>query len=305
MTSRFSPERTRIGWIGTGVMGSSMCGHLLAAGYSVTVHNRTRVKADPLVEKGAAWADTPQQVAEQADVTFSIVGYPHDVEEILLGTHGALAGCRAGSVLVDMTTSKPSLAMQIAEAATHQQVICIDAPVSGGDVGARNATLSIMIGGERETVEALAPCWEALGKTWIWQGGPGAGQHTKMVNQTLIATNMIGVCEALLYAYRAGLDLHKVMQSVSTGAAGSWSLANLGPRIIAGNFDPGFFVEHFIKDMEITLEEAHHMGLKLPGLQLARELYGRLAERGHARQGTHALMLTLAEMSGVDWRNRE
>jgi 3-hydroxyisobutyrate dehydrogenase len=204
-----------------------------------------------------------------------------------------------------MTTSKPSLAVEIAEAAAHQQVISIDAPVSGGDVGARNATLSIMIGGERETVEALAPCWEALGKTWIWQGGPGAGQHTKMVNQTLIATNMIGVCEALLYAYRAGLDLHKVMQSVSTGAAGSWSLANLGPRIIAGNFDPGFFVEHFIKDMEITLEEAHHMGLKLPGLQLARELYGRLAERGHARQGTHALMLTLAEMSGVDWRNRE
>ncbi len=305
MTSRFSPERTRIGWIGTGVMGSSMCGHLLAAGYSVTVHNRTRVKTESLLEKGAVWADTPQQVAEQADVIFSIVGYPHDVEEILLGTHGALAGCRAGCVLVDMTTSKPSLAMQIAEAATHQQVICIDAPVSGGDVGARNATLSIMIGGERETVEALAPCWEALGKTWIWQGGPGAGQHTKMVNQTLIATNMIGVCEALLYAYRAGLDLHKVMQSVSTGAAGSWSLANLGPRIIAGNFDPGFFVEHFIKDMEITLEEAHHMGLKLPGLQLARELYGRLAERGHARQGTHALMLTLAEMSGVDWRNRE
>jgi 3-hydroxyisobutyrate dehydrogenase len=304
MTSRFSPERTRIGWIGTGVMGSSMCGHLLTAGYTVTVHNRTRVKTESLLEKGAVWADTPQQVAEQADVTFSIVGYPHDVEEILLGTHGALAGCRAGSVLVDMTTSKPSLAAQIAEVAAHQQVISIDAPVSGGDVGARNATLSIMIGGERETIEALAPCWEALGKTWIWQGGPGAGQHTKMVNQTLIATNMIGVCEALLYAYRAGLDLHKVMQSVSTGAAGSWSLANLGPRVIAGNFDPGFFVEHFIKDMEITLEEAHRMGLKLPGLQLARELYGRLAERGHARQGTHALMLTLAEMSGIDWHNR-
>ncbi len=304
MMSRFSPERTRLGWIGTGVMGSSMCGHLLAAGYCVTVHNRTRGKTESLVEKGAVWADTPQQVAEQSEVVFSIVGYPHDVEEILLGPHGALAGCRAGSVLVDLTTSKPSLAVEIAETAAHQQVVCIDAPVSGGDVGARNATLSIMIGGERETVEALAPCWEALGKTWIWQGGPGAGQHTKMVNQTLIATNMIGVCEALLYAYRAGLNLEKVMQSVSTGAAGSWSLANLGPRMIAGNFDPGFFVEHFIKDMEITLEEANHMGLKLPGLQLARELYGRLAERGHARQGTHALMLTLAEMSGINWRNR-
>lgn len=301
MTSRFSPERTRIGWIGTGVMGSSMCGHLLAAGYSVTVHNRTRVKTESLLEKGAVWADTPQQVAEQADVIFSIVGYPHDVEEILLGTHGALAGCRAGCVLVDMTTSKPSLAMQIAEAATHQQVICIDAPVSGGDVGARNATLSIMIGGERETVEALAPCWEALGKTWIWQGGPGAGQHTKMVNQILIATNMIGVCEGLLYAYRAGLNLNKVLESVASGGAASWSLSNLGPRMIAGNFEPGFFVEHFLKDMGIALEESRRMGLKLPGLELSEQLYREVAVQGLTRQGTQALMLALAKMSGVEW----
>ncbi len=304
MIPLFTPDRTRLGWIGTGVMGKSMCGHLLAAGYRVAVHNRTQAKAEMLVEKGGVWADSPQAVAEQSDVVFSIVGYPHDVEEVLLGQHGVLAGCRAGSVHVDMTTSRPSLAAQIAEAATHQQVVSIDAPVSGGDIGARNATLSIMIGGDRETVEALAPCWEALGKTWIWQGGPGAGQHAKMVNQTLIATNMIGVCEALLYGYRAGLDLQKVMQSVATGAAGSWSLANLGPRIIAGNFDPGFFVEHFIKDLDIALAEAERMELKLPGLKLARELYGRLAERGHAREGTHALMLTLAEMSGVDWRNR-
>ena len=304
MIPPFNPDRTRLGWIGTGVMGSSMCGHLLAAGYAVTVHNRTRPKAEPLLEKGAVWADSPQEVAEQSDVVFTIVGFPHDVEEVMLGEHGALAGCRAGSVLVDMTTSQPSLAERIAEEATHHQVVSIDAPVSGGDVGARNATLSIMIGGERETVEALAPCWEKVGSTWIWQGGPGAGQHTKMVNQTLIATNMIGVCEALLYGYRAGLDLRKVMQSVALGAAGSWSLANLGPRIIAGNFDPGFFVEHFVKDMQIALAEAERMELKLPGLQLARELYGRLADRGHARQGTHALMLTLAEMSGIDWHNR-
>ncbi len=304
MIPPFTPERTRLGWIGTGVMGSSMCGHLLATGYRVTVHNRTPAKAEVLLGRGAVWADSPKAVAEQSDVVFSIVGFPHDVEEVLLGQQGALAGCRAGSVLVDMTTSQPALAVQIAEAAAHQQVVSIDAPISGGDVGARNGTLSIMIGGERDTVEALTPCWEAMGSTWIWQGGPGAGQHTKMVNQTLIASNMIGVCEALLYGYQAGLDLEKVMKSVATGAAGSWSLANLGPRIIAGDFDPGFFVEHFIKDIEIALAEAECMKLKLPGLQLAHELYRRLADRGHARQGTHALMLTLAEMSAVDWRNR-
>jgi 3-hydroxyisobutyrate dehydrogenase len=304
MLPHFSPDRTRIGWIGTGVMGTSMCGHLLAAGYAVTVHNRTKAKTEPLVKKGAVWAESPQVVAEQADVIISIVGYPHDVEEVVLGQHGALAGCRPGNVLVDMTTSRPSLAAAIAERALQQQVVSIDAPVSGGDVGARNATLSIMIGGEGETVEALAPCWQALGKTWVWQGGPGAGQHTKMVNQILIATNMIGVCEALVYGYRAGLDLDRMMQSVATGAAGSWSLANLGPRIIAGNFDPGFFVEHFIKDMEIALAEAEQMELKLPGLKLARELYGRLVDQGHARDGTQALMLTLAGMSGIDWRNR-
>jgi 3-hydroxyisobutyrate dehydrogenase len=287
MIPPFTPDRTRLGWIGTGVMGSNMCGHLLAAGYAVTIYNRTRPKAEPLMAKGAVWADSP-----------------HNVEEVMLGQHGALAGCRAGSVLVDMTTSQPALAERIAEEATHHQVVSIDAPVSGGDVGARNATLSIMIGGDRETVEALAPCWDKMGSTWIWQGGPGAGQHTKMVNQTVIASNMIGVCEALLYGYRAGLDLERVMKSVAPGAAGSWSLANLGPRIIAGNFDPGFFVEHFIKDMQIALAEAERMELKLPGLQLARELYGRLADRGHSRQGTHALMLTLAEMSRIDWHNR-
>lgn len=304
MITPYSPDRTRLGWIGTGVMGSSMCGHLLAAGYAVTVHNRTQVKAESVLKKGAIWADSPQAVAERSDVVFSIVGYPHDVKEVLLGPHGALAGCRPGCVLVDMTTSEPTLAKQIAERGTEQQVVCIDAPVSGGDIGARNATLAIMIGGDLETVEALAPCWDRMGKTWIWQGGPGAGQHAKMVNQTLIATNMIGVCEGLLYAYRAGLDLERVLQAVATGAAGSWSLSNLGPRMIAGNFDPGFFVEHFIKDMGIALAEAERMNLKLPGLELARELYGRLAERGHARDGTHALVLALAEMSGIDWQNR-
>ncbi|TWU30091.1 NAD(P)-dependent oxidoreductase [Bythopirellula polymerisocia] len=304
MVKPITPENTRLGWIGTGVMGQSMCSHLLRAGYKVTVFNRTRAKVDPLLKLGATWAESPRAVAQTSDIVFSIVGFPSDVEEVLLGEHGALAGSSPGSVLVDMTTSRPSLAIEIAEQAERREVFSIDAPISGGDVGARNGTLSIMIGGDRPTVEALTPCWEILGSTWVWQGGPGAGQHTKMVNQILIGGNMVGVCEALLYAYRAGLDLESVMQSVASGAAGSWSLSNLGPRIIAGNFDPGFFVEHFVKDMGIALAEAERMGLKLPGLSLANELYGKLIEQGHARSGTHALMLALAEMSGVDWSQR-
>jgi len=301
MSHNFSPKKTRVGWIGTGVMGASMCGHLIEAGYRTTVFSRTRSKAEPLLARGATWADTPRQVAEQADVIFSIVGFPTDVREVILGDTGALAGCASGAVLADMTTSQPSLAIEIAEAATAKNVVSIDAPVSGGDVGAKNGTLSIMIGGDRETVDALAPLWEIMGSTWVCQGPAGAGQHTKMVNQTLIGGNMVGVCEALLYAYRSGLDLESVMKSVSTGAAGSWSLTNLGPRIIASNFDPGFFVEHFIKDMGIALEEAKQMNLKLPGLELAEQLYQKLAAGGHARKGTHALILALAEMSDVEW----
>lgn len=297
--------QTRLGWIGTGVMGSSMCGHLLDRGFEVTVSNRTRAKAEPLVARGARWADTPRQVAEAADVVFTIVGYPADVREVVLGPEGSLAGARPGAILVDMTTSEPSLAVEIAEAAAKKQVHSIDAPVSGGDVGAREARLSIMIGGEAQVVEALAPCWEAMGKTIVHQGGPGAGQHTKMVNQVLIATNMIGVCEALLYGYRAGLNLETVMQSVASGAAGSWSLSNLGPRIIQNNFDPGFFVEHFIKDMGIALAESRRMQLAMPGLALAHQLYIALAAQGHRRSGTQALELALAGLAGFDWKSRE
>lgn len=302
--SKVAPGTTRLGWIGTGVMGQSMCSHLLAKGFAVTVYNRSRGKAQPLLDKGAAWGNTPQQVAQQSDVVFAIVGFPRDVREVFLGSNGALAGSRAGCVLVDMTTSEPSLAVEIDEAAKAKGVSAIDAPVSGGDVGAREARLSIMIGGDRDAVEALQPCWEAMGKTIIHQGGPGAGQHTKMVNQTLIASNMVGVCEALLYAYKAGLDLPTVLQSVAPGAAGSWSLSNLGPRIIANNFDPGFFVEHFIKDMGIALDEAKRMNLALPGLALAHQLYISLKAKGHGRDGTHALTLALAEMSGIDWKKR-
>jgi 3-hydroxyisobutyrate dehydrogenase len=281
-----------------------MCGHLLAKGFKATIFSRTKEKAAGLLAKGAAWGASPREVAERSDVVFSIVGFPADVRSVTLGDEGSLAGCRAGSILVDMTTSEPSLAVEIAEKAKAKGVHSVDAPVSGGDVGAREARLSIMIGGEKEVVEALRPCFEAMGKTIVHQGGPGAGQHTKMVNQILIATNMIGVCEALLYGYKAGLDLNTVLQSVGPGAAGSWSLANLGPRIIQNNFGPGFFVEHFIKDMGIALEESKRMGLAMPGLALAHQLYVALKAQGHGRDGTHALELALAGMSGIDWRKR-
>jgi 3-hydroxyisobutyrate dehydrogenase len=304
MTLTIAPGSTKIGWIGTGVMGSSMCGHLIDAGFSATVYTRSKEKAAALIEKGATWEDSPKAVAEQSDVIFGIVGFPSDVRAVFLGDEGALAGSKEGNVLVDMTTSDPSLAVEIYEAGKAKGVASVDAPVSGGDVGAKEARLSIMIGGDADVVEALNPCWNAMGKTIVHQGGAGAGQHTKMVNQTLIATNMIGVCEALLYGHKAGLDLPTVMQSVSTGAAGSWSLSNLGPRIMDNNFDPGFFVEHFIKDMGIALDEGKKMGLSLPGLALAHQLYLALQAQGHGRDGTHALELALASLSGVDWKNR-
>lgn len=298
------PADVPIGWIGTGVMGASMCGHLMDAGHPATVHTRTRAKAEGLLERGAAWADSPRGVAEASEVIFTIVGYPADVREVILGADGALAGCSGGEIIVDMTTSEPSLAVEIAEAAAAQGVAAVDAPVSGGDVGARGGTLSIMIGGEAEVVASLAGCWEAMGRTWVYQGPAGAGQHTKMVNQTLIAAGMISVCEGLLYAWRAGLDLETVMESVASGAAGSWTLSNLGTRMIAGNFDPGFFVEHFVKDMGIALAEADRMGLDLPGLRLASQFYDRLMAADRGRLGTQSLILALAELSNLDWTAR-
>jgi len=299
-----TPGKTKLGWIGTGVMGTSMAGHLLAAGYELTAFNRSKSKLEPLMAKGAKTADSPKAVAEASDIVFAIVGFPKDVREVFLGDDGALAGSRKGTILVDMTTSEPSLAVEIYEAAKAKGVSSVDAPVSGGDVGAKNAALSIMIGGEDEVVAAVHPCFEAMGKTIVRQGGPGAGQHTKMVNQILIATGMIGVCEALLYGYKAGLDLETVLKSVSSGAAGSWSLSNYGPRMMANNFDPGFFVEHFIKDMGIALAEAKRMDLSLPGLALAEQLYISLKANGHGRKGVQALLLALAQMSKVDWVGR-
>jgi 3-hydroxyisobutyrate dehydrogenase len=299
-----APGRTRIGWIGLGVMGAPMCGHLLTAGYSARVHTRTRARAEPLLARGAAWADTPRDVAAASDVVFTMLGFPAEVREVVLGERGLLAGCAPGALLVDMTTSEPALAREIAAAAAAREVVALDAPVSGGDVGAREARLSIMIGGDAEAVAALRPVWEALGRVFVHQGGAGAGQHTKAVNQTLIASNMLGVCEALLYAHRAGLDPSRVLESVASGAAGSWSLANLAPRILANDFAPGFYVEHFVKDMGIALAEAERLGIALPGLALARQLYLGLRAQGHGRSGTQALQLALAGLSGIDWTRR-
>jgi 3-hydroxyisobutyrate dehydrogenase len=299
-----TPSKTRIGWIGTGVMGHSMCGHLIDAGYQMTINSRTRTKAEPLLDKGAQWADSPREVAAASDIVFMIVGFPADVRQVVLGENGTLAGAQSSSILVDMTTSQPSLAVEIAAQAQEIGAHSIDAPVSGGDIGAKNAALSIMIGGSQEAVAAVMPCFAAMGKTIIHQGPPGAGQHTKMVNQTLVAAGMIGVCESLLYAHKAGLDLPTVLESVASGAAGSWALSNLAPRIIAGDFTAGFYVEHFIKDMQIVLDEASRMELALPGLSLVHQLYTALAAQGHARDGTQALQLALAELSGIDWQNR-
>lgn len=298
---RIAPGQTRIGWIGLGVMGAPMCGHLLDAGFSAHVFTRTRAKAEPLVAKGARWADTPRAVAEASDVVFTMVGFPQDVRAVILGEQGVMAGCRPGAVIVDMTSSEPALAEEIAEAARARGAHGVDAPVSGGDVGAREARLSIMIGGEPDVVEALQPCFSALGRTIVRHGGAGAGQHAKVVNQTLVAGCMVGVCEALLYAHRAGLDLEAVLESVASGAAGSWSLSNLAPRAIAGNFEPGFYVDHFVKDMGIALTEAQRMGIALPGLALARQLYVALQAQGHGQAGTQALVLALASLSGVEW----
>ncbi|HVO84159.1 MAG TPA: NAD(P)-dependent oxidoreductase [Syntrophobacteria bacterium] len=291
---------TRLGWVGTGVMGLSMCGHLLTKGYRIKVHSRTKAKAEPLLTRGAEWAGSPREVAGQGDVIFTMVGFPAEVREVYLGTEGILAGARSGSVLVDMSTTKPSLAQEIFTAASAKGIQAVDAPVSGGDVGARNATLSIMVGGEPEAVTAVMPLLEIMGKQIVYQGGPGAGQHAKMCNQIVIAGTMIGVCECLLYGYKAGLDLEAMLRSVSSGAAACWSLTNLAPRVLKRNFDPGFFVEHFIKDMGIALEEAGRLGIVLPGLALVHQLYLAVKAQGHGRLGTHALALALEQLSGTE-----
>jgi 3-hydroxyisobutyrate dehydrogenase len=299
--SPLTPEQATVGWIGTGLMGTSMCRHLIERGYRATVTTRTRSKAEDLIAAGAAWEDTPGAVAAASDVVFTMVGTPADVREVMYGDDGVLDGAKPGSVVADMTTSEPSLAIEIARDAAARDIAALDAPVSCGDFGARAGTLSIMVGGERRAFDAALPCLELMGSTIVHQGGPGAGQHTKMVNQTIIAGTMIGVCEALLYAYRAGLDLETALRSVGPGAAGSWSLDNLAPRMLKGDFAPGFLVDHFVKDLGIVLAEAKQMKLALPGVALAEQLYVAAQAQGRGRNGTQALLLALASLSDVDW----
>ena len=287
----------RLAWIGTGVMGGSMCGHLRDGGARLTVYNRTRSKADALVARGAVWADSPAAAASVADIVFTMVGFPPDVRDVYFGDQGILSATRRDMVLVDMTTTEPSLAVEIAGAAQERGALALDGPVSGGDVGARNATLSIMVGGDAGAVERVRPLLEAMGKTIVHEGGPGTGQHTKMCNQIVIAGTMIGVCESLIYGARAGLNLETMLQSIKSGAAGCWTLENLAPRVIRRDFAPGFIAEHFIKDMGIALDEAKRMKLALPGLALVHQLYLAVQAQGHGRQGTQALVLALEHLS--------
>ena len=280
----------RIGFIGLGVMGTSMAAHLMAAGHSLTVFNRTREKAEGLIKRGAQWADTPGAVAAASDILISMVGYPHDVEKIYFGEGGILSAMKAGGYVVDMTTSSPKLARRLYEAAKEREIASLDAPVSGGDIGARNASLVVMVGGDRGAFDAVKPIFELLGRTIRYFGPAGSGQYAKMANQIAIASNMMGVCEAVAYAKRAGLDPAEVVETISGGAAGSWSLSNLAPRMLRGDYAPGFFIKHFIKDMGIALATAEEMHLDLPGLKLAKRLYDELSARGMEDSGTQALI---------------
>ncbi|EAF0953749.1 NAD(P)-dependent oxidoreductase [Listeria monocytogenes] len=280
----------KIGFVGTGVMGSSMAGHLLEAGYEVLVYTRTKTKAEDLLDKGALWVETPGELANKVDILISMVGYPKDVEELYLGENGFLENLAVGTVAIDMTTSSPALAKKMAEFGREKGIGVLDAPVSGGDIGAKNGTLSIMVGGSEDVFLKVKPIFDILGSSVILQGDAGAGQHTKMVNQIAIASNMIGVTEAIIYAEAAGLNPSRVLDSISGGAAGSWSLANLIPRVLKDDFSPGFFIKYFIKDMGIAISEAKQMGLELPGLTLAEKMYQTLAEQGLSEEGTQALI---------------
>lgn len=291
--------KEEIGWIGTGVMGKSMCAHLLNAGYNVSVYNRTKSKAEELIDNGAIWCSNPKEVAERSDIIFTIVGFPNDVKEVYLGDNGILSGAKKGSIIIDMTTSEPSLAQEIYERAKVKGISSIDAPVSGGDIGAKQGTLAIMAGGDKETYNKVLPLFQLMGKNIAYMGKAGSGQHTKMSNQILIASTMVGVVESLIYAYKAGNDLDEVINVIGKGAAGCWSINNLGPRIVKKNFDPGFFIKHFIKDMGIALKEAKSMRLALPGLALAYQFYIAAEALGLDNLGTHGLYKIFAQMNGI------
>lgn len=282
-----------IGFVGTGVMGKSMAGHLIDKGYEVNVYNRTKSKADDLVEKGATWCDTIATLSEKSDIIISIVGYPKDVESIYLSQDGILNHAKANSIVIDMTTSSPALAHDIYEKAKERNIKSLDAPVSGGDVGAKNAALTIMVGGDQEAYNQVEDIFNLLGKNVVYQGKSGNGQHTKLSNQIAIAAGMLGVAEAIIYAEEAGLDIDKVFNSIEHGAAGSWSLSNLGPRMVKEDYAPGFYVKHFIKDMKLAIEESEKMGLYMPGLLKAKEVYDALSEAGYDDNGTQGVIQLL------------
>ncbi|SEN69116.1 3-hydroxyisobutyrate dehydrogenase [Terribacillus saccharophilus] len=280
----------KVGFIGTGVMGKSMSRNLMQAGFELAVYTRTKAKAEELIDAGAVWHDTPASLAASVDAVITMVGYPSDVREVYFGENGIIHHARPGTYVIDMTTSKPALAEEIHSEAKDKGIFALDAPVSGGDVGAQNGKLAIMVGGEADAFQAVLPVFEAMGENIILQGPAGFGQHTKLINQVTIASNMVGVCEAIAYAEHAGMDPSKVLQSITTGAAGSFSLSNLAPRMIKGDYDPGFYVKHFIKDMKLALEAANEMGMTTPGLELSLSLYERLAENGDEDLGTQALI---------------
>jgi 3-hydroxyisobutyrate dehydrogenase len=292
-------ESMNLGWIGTGMMGRSMSSHLLAAGHRLSVYNRTPEKAKALTGAGALWCKSPAEVAENSDIVFTIVGFPADVEEVILGNSGVLAGARSGSMIVDMTTSSPTLARTIYEKAKTRQIDSLDAPVSGGDIGAREATLAIMVGGDETAYQRGLPFFEILGKNIARMGNAGAGQHTKMSNQILIAGTMIGVVESLLYAWKAGLGLNALIDVIGQGAAGSWSINNLGRRIAKDDFNPGFFIKHFVKDMEIALDEARRVNLSLPGLSMVSQFYRAAMAQGLENLGTQGLYKVFSAMNGM------
>lgn len=294
------PSRVSIGWIGTGIMGAPMAMHLVDAGYKVAVYSRTKSKSEKLIDRGCDWYDTPAGIAENCNIIFTIVGYPRDVEEVYFGDDGVMQTLQKDGVVIDMTTTLPGLAVKISEAARENGAWAVDAPVSGGEIGAINGALSVMIGGDAEVVEAVMPIMEKFSKKMVYQGKAGSGQHTKMCNQITIAGTIIGVCESLIYGHKAGLDLETVLNSIGGGAAACWTLDVLAPKIVHGDFEPGFMVEHFIKDLGIALEEAEQMKLSLPGLALAKQLYLSVMAMGMGTKGTQALYNALEKMSAMD-----
>ena len=290
----------KIAWLGTGIMGFSMCSHLLKNNYQVSAYNRSKEKADPLKELGAKICTSVAEAVADADYIFSIVGYPQDVYEVILGADGAINNAKKGAVLVDMTTSKPSLAQEIYENAKDKGLFALDAPVSGGDKGAKAGTLAIMVGGDKDVFEKTKPLFACMGKTIEYMGTSGLGQHTKMANQILIAGNMAGAVEALLYATKAGLDLDQVIDVIGSGAAGSVAINDLGRRIAKNDFAPGFFIKHFIKDMGIALEESAKMGLSLPALGIINQFYQAARSLDYMEDGTQALYKICAQLNGMN-----